>query len=98
MYEKLRELYHQLRIEATTRDIATADKKRLIGECKKLSSTNDSREKQLAHTVSFWRDIEGAGSAYAKERTIEHADRFNHAVYGVGFLKNDENGGLKAHE
>lgn len=93
LYERFRALYHQLHIGAITREVATADKRRLIGEYNKLSSENDFREKQLAHTANLWRNIEGAANEYAKDRTIEHADRFYHAVYGVGFLKRDENKG-----
>lgn len=35
------------------------------------------------HTRQLWQKIEAAGSAYAKDRTIENADRFYEAVYGM---------------
>ena len=35
------------------------------------------------HTRKLWKNIEAAGSAYALDRTIENADRFHEAVYGM---------------
>lgn len=40
-------------------------------------------EKCWRHTRQLWKNIEAAGSAYAHDRTVENADRFHEAVYGM---------------
>ena len=40
-------------------------------------------EKCLRHTRELWKNIEASGSAYARDRTVENADRFHEAVYGM---------------
>ena len=40
-------------------------------------------EKCWQHTRQLWKNIEAAGSAYALDRTVENADRFHEAVYGM---------------
>lgn len=40
-------------------------------------------EKCWRHTRELWKNIEAAGSAYALDRTLENADRFQEAVYGM---------------
>ena len=40
-------------------------------------------EKCWQHTRQLWKIIEAAGSAYALDRTVENADRFQKAVYGM---------------
>ena len=40
-------------------------------------------EKCWRHTRKLWKNIEAAGSAYALNRTVENADRFHEAVYGM---------------
>lgn len=35
------------------------------------------------HTAKMWAQIEATGSAYRKDKTIENADAFMSAVYGV---------------
>ena len=40
-------------------------------------------EKCWRHTRKLWKNIEAAGSAYAQDRTVENADRFHEAVYGM---------------
>lgn len=48
----------------------------------------------LLQNAEMWREIELAGSRYRTERTLENADAFIEAVYGVGikekFLKGNE--------
>lgn len=40
-------------------------------------------ERCWRHTRQLWKNIEAAGSAYAHNRTVENADRFHEAVYGM---------------
>lgn len=40
-------------------------------------------EKCWRHTRQLWKNIEAVGSAYALDRTVENADRFHEAVYGM---------------
>ena len=34
-------------------------------------------------SAELWKEIEAAGCAYARDRTIAHADAFYEAVYGM---------------
>ena len=40
-------------------------------------------EEQFERNILFWKRIEQAGIRYGKERTVEAADAFYEAVYGV---------------
>ena len=44
----------------------------------------DRMEKLVAHHAKLWKNIEVAGIRYNQARTVEAADAFVNAVYGVG--------------
>ena len=41
------------------------------------------RERVVQHSVEMLKAVELAANAYAKERTLENADRLYQAIYGV---------------
>ena len=58
-------------------------KKRATRQYERDSSSLIAAERLLSHNAAMWAEIELAGSAYMMDRTIENADRFINAVYGV---------------
>ena len=53
----------------------------------------EHRSFQVAHmekTWAMWKEIEGAANRYRTQRTLENADAFVKAVYGVGLKKREE--------
>lgn len=51
------------------------------------SRTEEAYKNYIMHTVKLWNAIEAAGNTYRKNPSIENADVFLEAVYGVGRLK-----------
>lgn len=52
----------------------------------------EKRSFQVAHmekTWAMWKDIEAAANRYSTQRTLENADAFVQAVYGVGRKKRE---------
>lgn len=51
------------------------------------SRTEEAYRNYIHHMATLWKEIEETGSAYRKNPSIENADAFLAAVYGVGRLK-----------
>lgn len=49
----------------------------------------DTMEKLVTHQAKLWKSIETAGIRYNQERTVDAADAFVKAVYGVGLKPKD---------
>lgn len=82
-YISLRGLYRQYRAGAIDRETAAAEKQKIFKAAQDAESMEAFRDKLARSTVTLWREIEAAGSAYAKEPTLETADDFYRAVYRV---------------
>lgn len=84
IFLSLRILYQQYRAGAINRDTAIAEKRLLEKTARDAESQSASVDKLVLSTKDLWKSIELAGSTYAKNPTIENADAFYKAVYGVG--------------
>lgn len=84
IYLSLRSLYQQYRSGAIDRKTAIVEKRMLEKAAIEASRHAEFQDRMTASTAELWRRIEAAGTAYAKERTLEHADAFYEAVYRVG--------------
>lgn len=52
-----------------------------------------SRERLAQHCAKMFRDVEAAANAYAKERTLENANRLYQALYGTKVRRLCDDGG-----
>lgn len=82
-YIALRGLYQQYRAGAIDRETAAAEKRKIFKAARDAESMEAFWDKLAQSTVTLWREIEAAASAYAKEPTLENADAFYQAVYRV---------------
>ena len=83
----LRSLYAQKRSGVIDRATGSREKVKLRYQRDLWEQRLLSREKLAQHCVELFRDVEGAANAYAKERTLENADRLYRALYGVEALR-----------
>lgn len=79
----LRSLYAQLRVGIIDRDTATKEKGKLTYELDKRLSSESTHDKLREWTVKLFKECEGAANAYAKERTLENADRLYKTIYNL---------------
>lgn len=82
-YIALRGLYQQYRVGAIDRETAIADKQMIVKAARDAESMEAFSDKLIQSTVALWKEIEGAGNAFAKEPSLETADAFFYAVYHV---------------
>ena len=78
LFLKFRLLYQTAALGAITPEQGRREKIAIL-ERFRLDSAD---ERMWQHARELWKKIEAAGTAYAKNRTIENADRFIEAVYG----------------
>lgn len=76
LWYRLRDIYDKVKQHEMTK----AD-----GAAQKRGAVNSFETDKTLHEVhiKLWQRIEQAGTAYAKNKTIENADAFYKAVYGV---------------
>lgn len=79
LYMALRLLHTQHRLGQISRSQAVLEKRELL----KTFSTMELQDKLGRHHTSMWKEVEKAAAGYAKERTLETADDFYKAVYGL---------------
>lgn len=79
LFLKFRLLYQTAALGSITPEQGRREKIAILDRYR-LDSFN---EKCWSHTRQLWKNIEAAGSAYAHDRTVENADRFHEAVYGM---------------
>lgn len=82
-YIALRGLYQQYRAGVVDRETATADKQMIVKAARDAESMEAFRSKLAQSTATLWKEIEAAGSTFAKEPTLENMDAFYQAVYHV---------------
>ena len=87
-YQAMRNLYGSYRKGLVTKDQAVLEKRRILKSLKQALEKEAFRDKTEKHTASLWKAIESAAARYKNERTLESADAFMEAVYGVK-LKHD---------
>ena len=79
LYIALRGLYSQYRAGEVTREQAAADKAELLRDYEHDRFLDDA----AAKLRGMWARIEPYATKYANDSTIEHADQFFAAVYGL---------------
>lgn len=82
-YIALRGLYQQYRAGVVDRETATADKRMIVKAAQDAERMEAFRSKLAQSTATLWKEIEAAGSTFAKEPTLENMDAFYQAVYHV---------------
>lgn len=83
MFLSLRLLYQSYKRGAITKEIGNAEKGKLAHERTKLENKFKIRERVVQSSVSMLVSVESAANAYAKERTLDNADRLYKALYGM---------------
>lgn len=78
LFQSFRQLYAYAKLTHMPKDQGKREKARLLREFRNRQAQMDHMEK----TWAMWRQIEAAGSRFAKERTVETAEGFYQAVYG----------------
>lgn len=87
----LRSLYAQNRAGIIDRTVGSAEKAKLRRQRDFWEQRLFFREKLAKHCVEMFQAVEAAANAYAKDRTLENADRLYRAVYGVGVRRINDN-------
>lgn len=83
LYHTLKNLYNQFREKKITAEQGDKEKKAALKQFQRDVFEYQRDKELIRHHASLWREIELTGSAYRKEPSIEHADAFLAAVYGV---------------
>lgn len=84
LFYELKEIYSEYRDNRITRAMGDQRKQEAVKQYQKDMEELAFARKFLQHQGKMWSAIEKAGTDYRKEPSIEHADAFIEAVYGVG--------------
>jgi len=79
----LRDLYAQNRSGLIDRETGAREKAKLGYRREQVCRKLKVREGLVERSARFYRDVEHAADAYAKQRTLENADELYRAVYGM---------------
>lgn len=77
----LRELYSQVRAGKIDRETGSQEKGKLRYQHDLWEGRLRLKERLAQHSVDMFKAVEGAANAYAKDRTLENADRIYKALY-----------------
>lgn len=82
-YQALAHLYGRYNKKLISRERGSAEKGKIVHalDCRKQKA--DMSRKLAEHHTKLLKDLEGAASDYAKNRTLEAADRMYQVVYGM---------------
>ena len=83
MWYAFRELYRDFRAGKLKKDEAEKAKAEILKRYAAQKTEYDTMQNIVQRQAEMWKRIELAGSRYGTERTIENADAFMEAVYGV---------------
>jgi len=84
LWYMLRDIYDRYRNKIITQEEGEAEKQKAMRQYRDNKSHFDTAAQILRHHASMWRDIEQSADAYRKNPSIDTADAFLTAVYGVG--------------
>lgn len=79
----LRSLYAQKRAGIIDRAVGSAEKAKLRRQRDLWEQRLFFREKLAKRCVEMFQTVEAAANAYAKDRTLENADKLYQAIYGM---------------
>ena len=85
LWFNMRDIYRDFRSGKITKAQGEIRKKEAIKEYEQNENERRFTEKYMDSMASMWIRIENAAITYTFDKTIEHADAFKEAVYGVIF-------------
>lgn len=83
LYQGLRYLYRQFKAGTISREEGAKEKKRLMLERANISKEFDNVSRYSKYYATTYTNLAQASIAYAKERTLEHADAMYEALYHI---------------
>ena len=89
LWYALRDVYRRFQSGDLKKDQCVQEKNKAINQYELDSGVLKSAKRIVAHDASMWAEIELAGSLYSMDRTLENADAFINAVYGVKMKKGE---------
>jgi hypothetical protein len=93
LYQSLRLLYQNFRAGTIDKETGKIEKGKMVYERDRIERKLRTKEKIVQKSVEMINAAERYGCMYAKERTLENADKLYHALYGIWPNKGDgENG------
>lgn len=90
MFLSLRLLYRSLKVGAVDKQTALTEKGRLGYQKSILEKKLLVKERVTLEAVRLKKDVESAANDYAKNRTLENADKLYKAIYGMEPTKKEE--------
>lgn len=83
LWYALKDVYRRFQSGDLTKAQGDVEKKKAFRQYEIDASKLEAAKRIVAHDANMWVEIELAGSAYGMNRTLENADVFFSAVYGV---------------
>ena len=83
LWYALRDVYSRFQSGDIKKEQSIQEKNKAVKQFEQDNGVLSSAKKIIAHNASMWAEIELANSMYAMDRTLENADAFVSAVYGV---------------
>ena len=83
LWYALRDVYRRFQAGDLKKEQCVREKNRAIKQFELDRNTLNQAKKIIDHNAAMWAEIELAGSLYTMDRTLENADAFVTAVYGV---------------
>ena len=85
LWYELRDIYRGFKSGTVTKDEGQSKKNQAIGNYNRNSKDLEQTAKIIKANAGMWTLIEQTAKAYKDNKTIENADAFMDAVYGVTF-------------
>jgi hypothetical protein len=89
-YQALSSMYSRFRVRAITREQGAEEKKKLFLTYDKAYRQREREVNMAQHYAEQNARIESAANDYAKDRTLENADKLYKALYGMEPTKKEE--------
>lgn len=83
LWYALRDVYRRFQNGEITQDKGDAEKRRAVRQYELDAGVLHSANRIIERNANMWTEIELAAMAYGRDRTVENADAFFRAVYGV---------------
>ena len=86
-YFCLRDIYKRWQTGVTDKETALAEKRRIAHSLEVENNMKKYQDIMYRYHSDLRKNIEGAANAYAKNRTIENADKMYEVIYGMKLPK-----------
>ena len=83
LWYRLRDLYRNFAQGSISKENAAVEKQKIVKQYNADSALFGFYDSYVSKSAQMWRNIEVAATAYRTNKTIENADKFVEAVYGV---------------